>query len=775
MRKCGINGVITLFVVLSVVAGIGALIAYVSASTYDNTKALQEESLTQTANITTKVLGLFVENAERTAANLATQPATVAALRSEPSDVGAIIESALEVSPELLSIFFFDTKGNLVVARSRQGGVTKSYADQEYCKAILSGQKTYVSRSILRDKNTSDMIFVASSAVLGPDGKILGGVAVSTMWEAITKEYIDPIRFGKRGYAFMLDEAGVSIAHAMNKDQLLHDTTDQDYVRQALKLPKGLVRYTLGGEVKQMAVAQVPATGWLVCMSEYEDELMAGATRQRTVLLGLGALVAAAVVAVITVANRRLVFGPLRTIDAFTSHVATGDFNVTLTGRFRFELAMLADNLRRMVGELKTRLGFAQGVVNGIPTPCAIIGPDCKMSWVNQPMCDLIEKPGPPESYVGQSAGIFYYGDADRSTNSEKALQERHMITAERTHVTPSGNTLEVVIITTPFYDMDGNLLGTIAFWSDQTEVRTQQQQIASQNTLMLDTARKASAASDNMAAAAQQLSAQIGQANQGAQEQSSRVQDTVCAVEQMNATILEVARNAAETAKNADMAGKKAREGEQLVSRVMTSVDSVRQAAGQLRTSIRDLGERARGIGSVLNVISDIADQTNLLALNAAIEAARAGEAGRGFAVVADEVRKLAEKTMNATKEVGEAITGIQSGTTDTVDMVDLAVEAVAEATHLAEDSGSALSEIVAVVEAAGDQVRAIATASEEQSSTSEEITRAVESISRIASETANAMAQSSDAVASLADQAQSLNALVAGIRGNAAQPALS
>uniref|UniRef100_UPI0026229001 methyl-accepting chemotaxis protein n=1 Tax=Solidesulfovibrio sp. TaxID=2910990 RepID=UPI0026229001 len=157
----------------------------------------------------------------------------------------------------------------------------------------------------------------------------------------------------------------------------------------------------------------------------------------------------------------------------------------------------------------------------------------------------------------------------------------------------------------------------------------------------------------------------------------------------------------------------------------------------------------------------------TNLLALNAAIEAARAGEAGRGFAVVADEVRKLAEKTMHATKEVGEAISGIQHGTAATERMMDEAAAAVDTATELAERSGTALSEIVSVVEAAGDQVRAIATAAEQQSATSEEINRSVESISRIASETADAMAQSAQAVTELAELAQDLTALVAEIQG--------
>ena len=257
-------------------------------------------------------------------------------------------------------------------------------------------------------------------------------------------------------------------------------------------------------------------------------------------------------------------------------------------------------------------------------------------------------------------------------------------------------------------------------------------------------------------------LAGQVAQASQGAAAQAGRIGETATAMEQMNDTVLEVARNAAEASTLADMARTKAQDGASAVSLMVAGIGEVRHKAVAMKADMDGLGTLIAGIGQILDVISDIADQTNLLALNAAIEAARAGEAGRGFAVVADEVRKLAEKTMLATKEVGDAISGIQQGTVETGHMVDAAAAAVAEATNLAERSGAALSEIVSVVETAGDQVRAIATAAEQQSATSEEINRSVEAISGIASETADAMTQSADAVADVARQAQELHGLM-------------
>ncbi len=153
-------------------------------------------------------------------------------------------------------------------------------------------------------------------------------------------------------------------------------------------------------------------------------------------------------------------------------------------------------------------------------------------------------------------------------------------------------------------------------------------------------------------------LSDLIHRASSGSTRQADRVRETASAMEQMNASMLEVAQSSSHAADTADQTRVKAQEGSLSVTQLLDSIREVQQQAGEMKDGVAGLGVKAEAIGKVLNVIADIADQTNLLALNAAIEAARAGEAGRGFAVVADEVRKLAEKTMSATREVGQAIT---------------------------------------------------------------------------------------------------------------------
>ncbi|MHC1753376.1 methyl-accepting chemotaxis protein [Humidesulfovibrio sp.] len=270
------------------------------------------------------------------------------------------------------------------------------------------------------------------------------------------------------------------------------------------------------------------------------------------------------------------------------------------------------------------------------------------------------------------------------------------------------------------------------------------------------------------VSSAANDLTLQIEQSRRGAEHQSQRVAETATAMEEMNATVLEVAQNAGRAAETSENARKNAAQGAQVVAQVVAGIDEVKKTSEELKTDMSSLGRQADGIGNILSVISDIADQTNLLALNAAIEAARAGDAGRGFAVVADEVRKLAEKTMTATKEVGDAIRGIQEGTRKSIHGVDRSVETIQKATMLAQESGTALHTIVGLVDSSSDQVRSIATAAEQQSATSEEINKSVEDISRISNDTSHSMNQASSAVAELARQAQALKALTDKLRAD-------
>ncbi|MFZ5425420.1 MAG: methyl-accepting chemotaxis protein [Thermodesulfobacteriota bacterium] len=264
-------------------------------------------------------------------------------------------------------------------------------------------------------------------------------------------------------------------------------------------------------------------------------------------------------------------------------------------------------------------------------------------------------------------------------------------------------------------------------------------------------------------------LSGRVGQVVLVSQEQRQRMIETAAAMEEMNATVLEVAGNASQAAESSREAMQRAQAGLEVVTGVAMSTDMVRERTQGLKASLDSLGSHAQGIGQIMTVISDIADQTNLLALNAAIEAARAGEAGRGFAVVADEVRKLAEKTMQATGEVSGVVDAIRTGVMENIHGMEATAGAVDKAAGLAANAGRTLEAIVAMVEATSDQVRSIATAAEQQSQASEEINRAVNAVSDLASRTSEEMGTAGKDLEKLADASVSLRGVVDAMRREA------
>lgn len=284
----------------------------------------------------------------------------------------------------------------------------------------------------------------------------------------------------------------------------------------------------------------------------------------------------------------------------------------------------------------------------------------------------------------------------------------------------------------------------------------------------MLQAARQLEEIVARIASSTTELSEQVEESRNGSERQRERASENATAMEEMNATVLEVASNAANSAENADKAKHEAEDGSKTVSAVVTAVEKLKQEAHKLGDEMGRLGSRAESIGDVMNVITDIADQTNLLALNAAIEAARAGEAGRGFAVVADEVRKLAEKTMTATKEVGEAIDSIQESSRASMKTMEETSDMVDSTTLLVGEAGSSLSSILEIIEEVAEQVRSIATAAEEQSAASEEINRSTSEINRIADENHHAMEQSTQAMQELAELSEMLNGLIEDLKNN-------
>jgi methyl-accepting chemotaxis protein len=267
--------------------------------------------------------------------------------------------------------------------------------------------------------------------------------------------------------------------------------------------------------------------------------------------------------------------------------------------------------------------------------------------------------------------------------------------------------------------------------------------------------AREVAAASTQIAASSEEISA-------GLQQQESQVTQISSAAEEMSAAATDIARKAADANQDAENAGKAAAAGAETVTGAVDGMKRIAESVTATSTSVQELGKRGEQIGQIIEVISDIADQTNLLALNAAIEAARAGEHGRGFAVVADEVRKLAERTAKATDEVSASITAIQTETSTAVTRMKSGTEEVERGVASATEAGSSLDGIVTQTQTVGSSIRSIAAAAEEQSAATEQVSRSVEQISSMARQASAGASQAASAAAQLSQKAESLQAIV-------------
>ncbi|MFO0752986.1 MAG: methyl-accepting chemotaxis protein [Thermodesulfovibrionales bacterium] len=239
------------------------------------------------------------------------------------------------------------------------------------------------------------------------------------------------------------------------------------------------------------------------------------------------------------------------------------------------------------------------------------------------------------------------------------------------------------------------------------------------------------------VASSSAQLTVTVQQIARRVDEQSGRAAQVATSSTEMSQTVIDIAKNASDIALSATDTLRTAQEGEKVVDKTVKEVQEIARTVSDSSQLITSLGSRSRQIGEIIGVIKDIADQTNLLALNAAIEAARAGEQGRGFAVVADEVRKLAERTAKATTEIGGMITAIQEETGKAVSGMEASLRKVEAGTSLSMEAGESLSAIVNRVGTLQSMVQQIAAATEEMSAVSEGISSDIEAIALLSQET--------------------------------------
>jgi methyl-accepting chemotaxis protein len=266
----------------------------------------------------------------------------------------------------------------------------------------------------------------------------------------------------------------------------------------------------------------------------------------------------------------------------------------------------------------------------------------------------------------------------------------------------------------------------------------------------------------EHLASASEEISASATQQSAGAEAQRDQTRQVATAMTEMSSTVVQISENSTKAAEAARKASETAREGGKIVDQTLAKMREIASSVGDTAKKVEALGKSSDQIGQIIGVIDDIADQTNLLALNAAIEAARAGEQGRGFAVVADEVRKLAERTSKATKEIATMIQNIQDETKTAVLAMESGTKQVEAGVKTTTQAGASLQEIIQSTEQLGDMVTHIATAATEQSSATEEVNANIDQIAKITAESSEGAQQSARACHQLSSLALDLQNVV-------------
>lgn len=656
-------------------------VTYTSFTLTENalSKSMLHES-DQIVNGISSEVAMWVGGIEKTLTQISRHPIFRELVTQETSNqelalrATAILRDSLQIYGEYRGMGLFDKNGVAYAYSAAGSNATLNVSDRDYFRRAIRGEVA-ISDALISKTTGKPIIVIAIPYRL--DGDIKGVFVGALNLSSFSTKFIDPIKMGKTGYAFMIARSGYLCAHPKDSMIMKERLTDYDWGKEIAKNKNGVIRYHWKDLERITTYHTEPTTGWIIAVSASVDDIFSeiAVIRNTNLFISLAGLLLVALVVFLIVRN---IITSLNHCVLFAENVASGNLEQNLAVGRDDEIGNLSASLNIMVTNLKDMIA----------------------------MSDNKTKEAEKESARAQVA----MQDADEARKEAENAKRDGMLQAAAQ--------LEEIV--------------------------------------------------DGVTYTAEELSRLIQEAAGGSNIQRERAAESATAIEEMNATVLEVARNASEAAEHAASAREQADSGASIVNTAVESISEVKDHSDNLKTSLADLGGQTKNIESVMTVISDIADQTNLLALNAAIEAARAGEAGRGFAVVADEVRKLAEKTMLATKEVDEAIRAIQQASQESIEGMDQASHAVVRSTNYAQQSGDALRSIVETIVANSDQVSSIATASEQQSAASEQISRGSEEVNRIATETAESMVRAADSVHKLSTMTSELNNLITSLKNS-------
>jgi len=553
---------------------------------------------------------------------------------------------------------------------------------------------------------------------------------------------------------------------------------------------------------KDYAVISIPIKDYsdkeIGYITIFKDETEILSALSAEVLTGIlvPIILASIVLIVIIFSLNRKVIHPLNELVSYTDELTRGNYNA----KQPIVYFTILQKLSNAMGDLKDKISEQYQMLNNLPSPIMKIDTEFNIEYMNLAGAEVV---GSNQSdLIGKKCYDYFKTDHCNTENcaTAKAIKENKLFTAETT-ANPNNNNMEIMYTGAPIKDKDGKVVSGLEFVADISEMKDRENYLARSTETILGAMEKfaqgdltASVVSekdgddiaklfngfnqtvDNIrnivmqvrdaveatASASSQISSSAEEMAAGAQEQSAQTNEVAAAMEEMSRTVVETASNATAAAEASSESKEKANDGTVKLNASKEGMTKIVDAASTVSTKITSLAKKSDQIGEIAQVIDDIADQTNLLALNAAIEAARAGEHGRGFAVVADEVRKLAESTTKATKEIAETIKAIQTEAKDANASMDDAGVAVNHGLELNNDVGEVLADILSNTENVALQISQVAAASEEQSATAEQVSTNVEAINNVANESATVVQQIAAASEDLNRLTENLSSLV-------------
>ncbi|SIO11280.1 methyl-accepting chemotaxis protein [Halodesulfovibrio marinisediminis] len=505
--------------------------------------------------------------------------------------------------------------------------------------------------------------------------------------------------------------------------------------------------------------------GTLIGAIDYSKALSLASKANTSLIATLAAILLLPLLGIILVL-KKYITGPLGNITTKIQLLAENkaDLKERITINQKDEVGDLTHWFNTLMERLTTMLNEMEGfkhVLNTVPDPIFAVDENYNLLLANK----AVEEAAKTDNHGLMCLQCHEVFNTEVCTTPncpiEQVKRTQQRVIGDIITVPGAGGPVYIQPLADILRDAEGNHVGYIEVAKNVTDLVTSEQEVNQQLSTIEEVYEGTKEAAHDLLDSATSLESKITDVSGSVDAQQMRIHETSSAMEQMNVSVFEVARSASQAAKQSEATRERAEQGEEIVSNAISAITSLHQHADTMSEAMTQLGAQADEIGTVLGVISDIADQTNLLALNAAIEAARAGEAGRGFAVVADEVRKLAEKTMNATQEVNKAIAAIQQHANTSIQTTQETIKLVDTATSFAHESGNALSEIVTLANEAANQIGNIATAAEEQSSTSEQMTKAMEDINILVGSVTAEMQDAAHNVKDLSQLAQRLDSM--------------